>query len=404
MEYQSYSPTQASERLVAIDLIRGVALLGILIMNIQAFSMIFSAYSNPTTYGDLSGINYYVYYFSHIFANQKFMTIFSLLFGCSIVLMAENIAKKGGNATKIHYKRMFILAIVGIAHAYLLWFGDILFPYAIAGVLAYLARNLTVKSLVLQGFFWVAISALLMWLVGMSLPHWEASELEMINAIWSPNAEQIAQDLANNRASWLGQMETRHLMASKMHTNIIFYIPRILGLMLVGMALYKMDFFGKRFSTKSLVTFGVISLLISVIAIVVEVEQNFAQQWAVELMFFGVQYNYWASILMALSYMSLLMAFSRMNVFTGFTRNVANVGKMALTNYLLHTLICCFIFYGWGLGLYGSLERIEQIAVVVVVWIFQLVFSTYWMNRFKFGPFEWIMRLLTYGSFQTIQK
>ena len=123
-------PMALQSRLVNIDIIRGIALLGILLMNIQAFSMNFSAYSNPTSFGDLTGVNFYVYYLSHVFADQKFMTIFSILFGVGIVLMAENIEKKGGNPTKIHYKRMFILAIFGLLHAYLLWFGDILFPYA----------------------------------------------------------------------------------------------------------------------------------------------------------------------------------------------------------------------------------------------------------------------------------
>ncbi|OKY27186.1 DUF418 domain-containing protein [Thalassotalea sp. PP2-459] len=404
MEFQSHHPVQTSDRLIAIDLIRGVALLGILIMNIQAFSMAFSAYSNPTAYGDLTGVNYYVYYVSHVFANQKFMTIFSLLFGCSIVLMADHIVKKGGNASKMHYKRMFILAVVGIAHAYLLWFGDILFPYAIAGSFAYLGRNLKARTLIILGLVFIGLSSLLMWLAGISLPHWEQAEVEAMQSLWMPTAEYIQQDLSNNRASWLGQMDSRHMMASKMQTNIIFYIPRILGLMFVGMALYKMNFFGQRFSNKSLLIAGGISFIISTIAIIVELEQNFALNWKFELMFLGIQYNYWGSILMAFSYMCFLLVFSRLNILPLLQSAITNVGRMALTNYLSHTIICCIIFYGWGFGLYGSLERIEQFAVVLAIWLFQLVFSTYWLKHYRFGPFEWVMRSLTYNSLQPLKK
>ncbi|MDO6427334.1 DUF418 domain-containing protein [Thalassotalea sp. 1_MG-2023] len=404
MEYQSHHPVQTSDRLIAIDLIRGVALLGILIMNIQAFAMTFSAYSNPTVYGDLTGVNYYVYYFSHVFANQKFMTIFSLLFGCSIILMADHIVKKGGNASKIHYKRMFILAVVGLAHAYLLWFGDILFPYAIAGTFAYLGRNLSAKSLFISGFILISLSSLLMWFAGFSLPYWEQADLDAVKVLWMPTYEFIQQDLLNNRGSWLEQMDARRIMAAKMQTNIIFYIPRILGLMFVGIALYKINFFGQRFSTKSLLIAGGVSFILSTIAIVVELEQNFALNWKFELMFLGIQHNYWGSILMAFSYMCFLLVFSRCNILVLLQKALANVGRMALTNYLSHTIICCIIFYGWGFGLYGSLERIEQFAVVLAIWLFQLVFSTYWLKHYRFGPFEWVMRSLTYNSLQPLKK
>ncbi|WP_448564645.1 DUF418 domain-containing protein [Thalassotalea ganghwensis] len=404
MEFQTQAPRTPKERIVAIDVIRGVALLGILIMNIQAFSMIFAAYSNPTAYGDLTGVNYYVYYFSHIFANQKFMTIFSLLFGCSIMLMADNIIKKGGSPGKTHYKRMFILAMFGIAHAYLLWFGDILLPYAIAGMIAYTARNLSVKKLMIVGFILISITSLMMWAYGILLPDLEAKDIEAMKVMWAPSAEAVQQNLSSNLSSWIGQMDTRHLMASKMHTNLFFYLFRIVGLMMVGMALYKMDFFGKRFTNKTLWISGAVSIIIAVVAIDIELTENFVQNWQFEQMFLGTQFNYWGSILMAYGYMCLLMIFARSTILASVKGALANVGRMALSNYLMHTIICGFIFYGWGLGYYGSFERIEQLGVVVGIWVFQLFFSTFWMNRFRFGPFEWLWRTLTYGQMPQLKK
>jgi len=396
-------PVENNERLGNLDVIRGVALLGILLMNIQAFSMIFSAYSNPTSYGDLTGNNFIVYYLSHLFADQKFMTIFSTLFGVGIVLMAENIERKGGSPGKVHYKRMFILALFGMLHAYLLWFGDILFPYAIAGMIAYTARNKTPKFLFITAFILLALCSLIMLLAGLSIPYWEAEDLKLMQAMWAPTQELIAQESLANLGSWTEQTEQRNFMASKMQSNVLFYLPRIIGLMMIGMALFKLDFFGKRYANKTLVVNGIVAFIVSLALIVHGNQQNFLGNWGFDAMFTGIQFNYWGSIIMAYSYLCLLIVFCRSDSLIFVKNALANVGRMALSNYLSHTLICGFIFYGWGLGLYGSLDRLEQLFVVLAVWTFQLVFSTFWMNRFQFGPFEWIWRSMTYSKIQTLK-
>lgn len=396
-------PMALQSRLLNIDIIRGIALLGILLMNIQAFSMNFSAYSNPTSFGDLSGINFYVYYFSHIFADQKFMTIFSVLFGVGIVLMAENIERKGGSPGKIHYKRMFILAMFGLLHAYLLWFGDILFPYALAGMIAYTARKKSVKFLLITAFLSIGFCSLVMFLISFAIPMMEEADLQKMVAIWAPTQEMIDKDILVNQASWLGQMEHRNFMASKMQTNVLFYLFRIVGLMMIGMALFKLDFFGKRFSNKGLVISAIITLALGLVLVITGNQANFDSGWGLDSMLSGIQPNYWGSLLMAYSYMSLLVVFCRSSALIKLKSLLANVGKMALTNYLSHTLICGFIFYGWGLGFYGSFDRSEMLLVVVGVWIFQLFFSSFWMARFQFGPFEWLWRSMTYGKRQPLK-
>ncbi|NQZ86015.1 MAG: DUF418 domain-containing protein [Colwellia sp.] len=396
-------PMALQSRLLNIDIIRGIALLGILLMNIQAFSMNFSAYSNPTSFGDLSGINFYVYYFSHIFADQKFMTIFSILFGVGIVLMAENIERKGGNPGKIHYKRMFILAIFGLLHAYLLWFGDILFPYALAGMIAYTARKKSVRFLLITAFLSIGFCSLVMYLISFAIPMMEEADLQNMLAMWAPTQEMIDKDILVNQASWLGQMEHRNFMASKMQTNVLFYMFRIVGLMMIGMALFKLDFFGKRFSNKSLAISAVITLALGLLLSITGNQANFDSGWGLDSMMSGIQPNYWGSILMAYSYMSLLIVFCRSSALMKLKSLFANVGKMALTNYLSHTLICGFIFYGWGLGYYGSFERSDMLLVVLGVWTFQLFFSSFWMARYQFGPFEWLWRSMTYGKRQPLK-
>src|SRR5687767_6329722 len=145
-----------SKRIGSIDVLRGVAVLGILLMNIQTFSMVESAYMNPASYGDLTGINAVIYVFGRLFADQKFMTIFSMLFGAGIVLMAEKAVSNGRRPASAHYRRMIVLLAVGVAHAYLLWYGDVLTTYAICGMLVYLVRKWRPAIL-----FWLGVLLLL---------------------------------------------------------------------------------------------------------------------------------------------------------------------------------------------------------------------------------------------------
>ena len=140
-----------AERIQSIDVLRGFALLGILVMNVQSFAMIDSAYKIPTTYGDFQGVNYCVWLLSHLFADQKFMTIFSMLFGAGIVLMSRRREKTGLRPAAVHYRRMGVLLLFGLLHAYLLWYGDILVTYALCGMPAFLFRKVRPRRVILLG-------------------------------------------------------------------------------------------------------------------------------------------------------------------------------------------------------------------------------------------------------------
>ena len=137
-------PVARKERIQSLDILRGIAILGILLMNIQSFTMPGAAYLNPFAFGDLEGLNYWVYVLGNIFADQKFITIFSILFGAGIVLVTEKAEKKTGTSTGLHYKRNFWLLIIGLLHAHLIWYGDILVAYSIGGFVVYfLPKNET---------------------------------------------------------------------------------------------------------------------------------------------------------------------------------------------------------------------------------------------------------------------
>src|SRR5208283_4759732 len=170
--------------------------------------------------------------------------------------------------------------------------------------------------------------------------------------------------------------------------------------MLVGMALFKLGVFSARRSAKLYWGFIVVALLVGIPIIAYGTHRDFTTGWNVrQSFFFNYQYNYWASILVSLGWVGAVMLVCQ-SPLNRLTRPIAAVGRMAFTNYVLDTLICTSIFYGFGLGLFGRTSRTQQIGVVLAIWMVQLVVSPIWLRYFQFGPFEWLWRSLTYWKHQ----
>ena len=388
-------------RIDSIDVLRGFALLGILVMNVQLFAMPDAAYFNPTAYGDLEGANLYVWLGGRLLADQKFMTIFSMLFGAGIVLMTAR-AEARGDATRVHYRRMGWLAVIGLLHAHLLWFGDILFLYAVCGMLVFPFRRQSPGRLLAIGTATLAGGAAIFAGLQASLPYWPEEALaEVTVGAWQPTRAIVDDALATYRGGWLEQLPVRSASALGFETFMlaIWGAWRAGGLMLIGMALYKLDVFGARLSRRF---YGALVAAALVAGIPVEaygVALDFEFGWALDWSLLqGRQFNYWPSIAVSLGYVGLVMLACRSSVLRPATRPFAAVGQMALTNYLLQTVICTTIFYGHGLGHYGSVDRSGQLGVVIGVWTVQLIASPLWLRRYRFGPAEWVWRSLTYGA------
>ena len=394
-------PVSQDARIDSIDVLRGFALLGILIMNIQLFAMPEAAYYNPTAYGDLEGANLYVWLGGRLLADQKFMTIFSMLFGAGIVLMTSR-AEARGETRQVHYRRMGWLALIGLAHAHLLWAGDILFLYAVCGMLVYPFRRQSPGRLLVLGTATVAVASAIFAGLQASLPNWSEEALaEVTLGAWQPTQAIIDDTVATYRGGWLQQLPARSAMALGFETFmlVIWGGWRAGGLMLIGMALFKMDVFSAR---RPLRFYGALIAAALVAGIPVEaygVALDFELGWALDWSLLqGRQFNYWPSIAVGLGYVGLVMLACRTAALRPLTRPFAAVGQTALTNYLLQTVICTTIFYGHGLGLYGSVDRVGQFAIVLGVWAVQLVASPLWLRRYRFGPAEWVWRSLTYGE------
>ena len=395
------APVAETDRLVSMDVLRGFVLLGILVMNIQSFSMPMAAYMNPTVYGDLTGANYWVWLLSHLLFDQKFMTIFSMLFGAGILLMT---ARAGADAGHVHRRRMGWLILFGLLHAHLLWYGDILYWYGMCGLAAYLFRNQPPRMLVAVGALLMVVGSLLP--VGMAFAMPADILAEIRDTEWQPTASVLARELAAYRGGFLDQAALRSPTALTFETfYLIFMGWKVLGLMLVGMALLKLDVFTARRPPASYATLAALGFVLGLPLVAFGVRQNWAHGWSVEYsMFFGAQWNYWGSALVSLGYIGLFMWIVRRGLVAGLTSRLAAVGRMAFSNYILQTLIATTIFYGHGLGLFGSVERTGQAAIVAAVWAAQLILSPIWLRHYQFGPLEWLWRSLTYRRPQPMRR
>lgn len=398
-------PTRPGERIRSLDLLRGFALLGILLINIQFFSMISAAYLNPTTYGDLSGVNGWVYILSHVLADQKFMTLFTILYGAGVMLMTSRAEARGARSARIHYRRTFVLLVIGLLHAYLLWAGDVLVSYALCALVVFPFRKLSPRTLLTLGLSGVLITSVIFLFTGLSLGYIPPDAIAEMADNWKPPEELVQKEVTAYRSGWLKQMEERVDTALFLQTKgfLLWGLWRIGGLMLVGMALFKWGVVTAARSSRFYVGLAAAGLTLGWSLASYGLVRNFTRNWSLDCQFIGSQYNYWGSILVSLGYLSLVMLICKSELGGRLSQSISAVGRTALSNYMLQTFLCTTLFYGHGFGLFGSVDRTGQVAVVLAVWIIQLVASSWWVKRFHYGPMEWVWRSLTYGRLQPIR-
>ena len=395
-------PVEAGGRIASLDVLRGFALLGILVMNIQIFAMPLAAYENPTAWGDLSGIHFGVWAVGQVFFSQKFLTLFSLLFGAGICLFADRIEARGGKPAGLHYRRMGWLLVFGLAHAYLLWVGDILVPYAICGLLIYPLRRCRPRTLLIIGLAGVLVASFILVLLGavLLIPGLPAELIAEVERDWAPAAATLDAEIAAYRGGWGEQQALRveHALGIHLGALPVFMLWYCGGLMLLGMALYRWGVLSAARDDHFYGWLTLLGLLVGAPVVVFGVWWNVSGDWAWQRsLMFGSLFNAWGCIPMALGYLGLVMLAVRRGFLPAVQARLAAVGRMAFTNYLLQTVLCTFVFYGHGLGLFASVERSQQLLIVLAVWTLQLWLSPIWLRRFSMGPLEWLWRTLTYG-------
>jgi len=376
-------------------------------VNIQSFGLIDAKYLNPTAMGELQGMSYWSWWITFVFFDSKFMAIFSLLFGASIVLMWQRNSQADRKSAWLHYRRMFWLLLFGLTHAHLLWYGDILFLYSICGMTVYWLCGLKPRWLIPLGLSFVAVASGISILIGFSLPYWDEHQMTEMIASWSPTLNQIEENLAIYRGKWLEQLTHRSLNALFMETFllIIWGFWRAGGLMLIGMGFFKLGIFNAERSNRFYLIGTMFGLLLGLGIIITGIGKLETANWSFEYSyFFGTQFNYWGSLFICFAYVCIVMLFCRNGWLKWLQKSLAATGQLALTNYLLQTMVCTTLFYGHGFGWYGYLSRSQLVGVVLVFWILQMIGSLLWLKKFRFGPFEWLWRSLSYWRLQPMLK
>ncbi|MDG5758724.1 DUF418 domain-containing protein [Natronococcus sp. A-GB1] len=402
-------PTAPTDRIVALDALRGFALLGILVINIWLFGMPAVAAINPALYGNFSGMDYLAWLVSHVFFEQKFVTLFTFMFGAGIVLFLESKDRKGQPGRRLHFARTFWLLVIGLGHAYLLWYGDILVLYALSGFLVvWVWRWRPARQFVL-GIAMFAVPSLLYLLAGLgyfALPEDGRAELEAELLASFGGGLSPEREIEIYQSGWFDQMTHRVPVVFEFHTlGFLFEAFWMLGgLMIVGMALYKWGVISNRRSTRFYRRLFVGSGGVGIALVLVGVWVREAFAWeTMPVITLAFQFNYWGSLLLALGYLAGIMLLCRRARDGVVVGALSAVGRTAFTNYLLQTVLATTIFYGHGLGLFGQLSRMELLGVVVLIWAIQIPLSVWWLERFRFGPVEWMWRTLTYRKRQPMR-
>ena len=390
-----------STRINQLDVMRGFALLGILIMNIISFALPAAHYFNPHAEGPLHGWNRGALVFSELFANEKFMGLFSLLFGASVVLFTDKVEEKGRSALAFHMRRNGWLLVFGLLHAYLLWVGDILVTYALCSVWLFFVRKWSARSLIIASGVSLLLLLLVDALMGLSVPYWTEEDLTEFAAFWTPGSATMAEEVASMRGSWSDQMTIRVPGALAMQTE---YLPmlalRATAMMLLGMGLYKAGVLNGSRGQRWNGGLAIIGMAVGVAITGWGFHFSEAREWSMNVFFNGSLFRSLGMVFLVMGYVGGILWLCGGAKRDWLERWLAPLGRMALTNYLAQTVICTTLMYGHGFGMFGSLGRAQLWFVVLPIWGVQVIVSKWWMDRFAFGPIEWAWRTLTHWRIQ----
>lgn len=413
----AYVPPRARNR--AMDIARGFAVMGIVLMNVIAFSMPEAAYINPAAWGGTGAADILAWALSFILVDGKMRGLFSLLFGASMLLLMDRAEMAGGNGRHRMLVRSLWLLVIGIAHYLLLWWGDILALYAVVGLVAMLFAGRRPLALVKLAFLafgvhFLILSTLMLVLYGKQSDaaapgagpdqqaRWEAT----LESMGKPGGEGIAEEIALYRGDWTGIAVQKASDCTGWAVSGLEYMGfDTLGFMLLGMAMLKGGFLTGDWSRANYVATAQHCFLIGIPPMAA------LALWVLwsgfdTLTTFGAVFA-WSfpfRIPLTVGFAALIFALIAGRTPGPFLTRVEAAGRMALSNYLGTSILMTAIFYGWGLGLFASVPRAQVYAFVLPVWALMLLWSRPWLTRFRYGPVEWLWRSLTLGRPQPMRR
>jgi uncharacterized protein len=430
-------PVGQTNRIQTVDVLRGVALLGILLMNIQAFGL--TEASVQQLVRNPHGGNYWLMTLVHVLFENKMRALFSMLFGAGIILfLTKSRSDSGLDTPELFIRRQLWLIVFGLVNAWvLLWHYDILFHYGIVGIFLFPFMRLSPRTLL--------ICAVVVGSIYSGKYYWQFTEQQQtyekfrrVAALEKKNKKvKLTDDQKADKSAWEAlvkehqydrQADRATVVAMRSDYNTVWNQQRpaiqrmeapffyqfglwdIGSMMLLGMALFKWGFFSNRLTTRQYTFLAVGGLLAG--QSLAWFSLPFHEQELVNFTTYittnslpvaGVLMPF-ERALSAIGWASLVLLAYRSGVGSWLWTALRNVGQMAFTNYLMQSVLCTLFFYGYGLGYYGDLKLYQVYMVVAEIWLIQLVVSSVWLKTFRFGPLEWLWRSLTYGKRQPMLR
>lgn len=428
---EALSPLVQTERIESLDILRGIAVLGILLMNIIGFGLPW-AYDNPTVAGGMDPPNYWAWVIPTLFFEGTMRGIFSLLFGASIVLLTDRMEKSGAGlkTADIHFRRMLWMLVFGIVHwALLLWIGEILFAYSIGGLLLFAFRKMAPKHLLM-----IAGALLLTSVAFSAVEHRDmvetsivaekasqakaagvklteeqqasVTEWEETQSEFSPKMEDLEPILKIHREGYFDAVKDQFPMAYEFQWTYLpwWLVFDMMSFMMIGMAFLGLGILGayksRAYYFSMMIAGYAVGLPLNYMELHIFQNSGFTVLGYSEA---AITYEI-SRLAMVIGHLGLFLSIIKGGWLKPLQRVLAATGQMALTNYIAQTLICTMLFYGFGFGLFNRLERHELFYVVAAIWAVELIWSPIWLRFFRFGPLEWLWRSLTYWERQPMRR
>jgi uncharacterized protein len=430
------APVSESRRIQLLDALRGFALLGILLMNIPFFAL-------PLNYaeafkGNPASIDFWVHAVITVLFEGKMRALFGMIFGAGVILFVSKKELDGKPVAFLFYRRMFWLVVFGLIHAHLLlWFGDILYLYGLCGMLVFLFRKVKpiylVMGVPLVAAFDFSANALL-------YQYFRTSRIAYVEARTAQEQNRPLSDsqrLALSRWRELEQtlfqspevvdentrkMKSGYRAVASYVRKLSFefeakFVPIIiwdsLALMLLGAALFRWGFLTGQCSNRSYWKVLIVGYGLGLPLVIYSFYQDYLHHPNLEATLRRMKEVpvEWVNliypcqrILLVLAHVSAFILFYKSGHAARMFRWLAAVGRMAFTNYIMQTVICTLIFFGYGLNYYAELRFYQLFFIAAAIWAFQLITSPLWLRFFLFGPLEWVWRSLTYWRIQPFRR
>lgn len=404
----NHQPVKAISRIKEIDIVRGFALFGVLLVNVVFFSSItlealtggVTPLSNPLML--TSSVDRISAIIIQLFGEGKFYTIFSFLFGLGFYIFIQRAEAKGFSAKHLFKRRLFTLLLFGLLHLFLVWYGDILHAYALGGFILLRFRNKSIKYIKRWIIILLIISTVIATLMTASpiaidthfnydnYFSYDEGVTTSFNIYRSANYFEIIKYRAANEIPYV-------------LLYLLFVIPKTLAMFLLGVICGKLDIFNKldksyKIIKKGWKITGALGLSTTIICIIFG--YFYLPSLAISSIVFGLFYEM-GTIFLSLFYITSLLLLMRRKIYIKIFSPLQAVGRMALTNYLVQCILCSFVFYGHGLGLISRTGIFQGVIFTLALFGLQIIISNIWFKYYNFGPFEWVWRKLTYANIYT---